>query len=304
MQQEEPLVSVAMATYNGAAFLAEQIESIVGQTYPSVEIVIADDASTDDTVSIVKAFQERYSFIYLLRNENNCGVTKTFENAVRHCRGEYVALCDQDDLWVPEKLATLVEAIGDHDAAYADSLLIDESGRSLNITFKSMMNLRSYYSGVPFLLSNTIAGHSLLVRTSFLQSILPFPAHLYFDLWIAFNAAAGRGVTYVDKPLVLYRQHTTNTVGTRHSGGRRKKESAKQQFLEKKAILETLAGASVKDQKTKKILQQMLLHFHRRWSLRRSVFFFRNFQQLLVTKQKPYYRKVLYCLKMFFKPNY
>lgn len=304
MNAQKDLVSIAMATYNGANYVAEQIDSILQQTYPFIEIVIVDDASKDNTVSIIEACQAQHPNVRLYRNEKNKGVNKTFEKAISLCNGRYIALSDQDDIWMPDKIETLLAEIGAHDAVYSNSMLVDERGRSFNKTFSSLMNLKSYYNGTPFLLSNTVPGHTILAKAPFLKSLMPFPAHLYFDLWIAFNAAAGNGIKYVDKVLVHYRQHASNVVGTRMSANKREKRRAKEQFNQKKRELETLATAPIKDGYTKKVLHEMISLFKRKWSFRRSAFFFEHFNDILNSKNKPYYRKVLFCFKMFFKPNY
>jgi len=298
------LVSVAMASYNGERFIREQIESILAQTYQPVEIVIVDDGSADNTIAVIQTLQQQHPNIYLHINEKNLGVTLTFNRAVSFCTGEYIAFADQDDIWVPHKLATLVNEIGDHDAVYGNSLLVDEQGRSLNKLFSSMMHLATYNSGMPFLLSNTVAGHAMLAKATFLKSIQPFPANLYFDLWTAFNAGANNGIKYVDAVLVHYRQHSSNAVGTSLSANKKKRPSAQVQFEQKKAELETLAGARITHTETKMVLEEMIRLFRRNWSFKRSAFFFRNFKHLLESKRKPYFRKVLYCIKMFFKPNF
>ncbi len=198
----------------------------------------------------------------------------------------------------------LTEAIGDYDAVYANSLLVDEHGQSLGRSFTTIMNMATYTHGGSFLLSNSVPGHAILAKADFLKSILPIPATVLYDLWIGFCAGGNNGIAFVDKVLVHYRQHDSNTVGTRLSSNKRKKKSAQQEFEEKKKELQLLAQAPVKDPFTKKLVNEMLQHFHQRWSFARSAFFFRNFDALLFSKQKPRFRKKLYCLKMFFKPNY
>jgi len=300
----EPLVSIAMASYNGERFIEEQIKSILNQTYKNIELVIVDDGSNDKTINIIQNLQKKHPNIRLSINEQNCGVTLTFNRAVAECKGIFIAFSDQDDLWVDHKIETLINEIGDHDAIYGNSLLVDEEGTSLDKRFSSMMHLKNYYSGMPFLLSNTVAGHAMLAKADFLKRIQPFPSNLYFDLWIAFNAAATNGIKYVDEVLVHYRQHSNNAVGTSLSANKKKRPSTQTQFEQKKAELETLAQAPITHKQTKQVLQQMISLFKRNWSLKRSAFFFGNFNELLEAKQKPYYRKVLYCMKMFFKPNF
>lgn len=298
------LVSVAMASYNGAIYIGEQIKSIVNQSYKNIEIIIVDDCSQDSTILLIKEYQVKYPFIQLFQNHQNLGVTKTFEAAVNYCKGEFIAFSDQDDIWLPHKIETLINEIGGHDAVYANSMLTDEAGVSLNKPFTSMMNMKTYYSGAPFLLSNTVPGHAMLVKNSFIKKIIPFPSNLFYDLWIGYNAASNNGIKFVDEVLVLYRQHESNAVGTSMSKNKRKKNTLQHQFENKKSELLSLSKAPIKDEKTRALLSEMIGLFYRRWSFKRSAFFFKNFNLLLSSKQKPYYRKVLYCFKMFFKPNF
>lgn len=304
MQKSKPLVSIAMATYNGARYIEEQLQSIIQQTYSNLEIVIVDDCSKDNTVQIIEQYQEQYPFIRLYVNEQNSGVTKTFETAIQECSGEFIAISDQDDIWELNKIEILVNEIDNHDAVYSNSLLVDASGLSLNKSFTSIMNMKTYYSGAPFLLSNSVPGHTILMKQTFVQNILPFPPKMLFDLWIGFCAAGNNGIKFVDKTLVKYRQHETNTIGTRDSKNKKKRDSIKAQFEFKLNELKTLSTAPIKDERTKLILHKMIEHFHNKWSFKRSAFFFKYYDDILVSKKKPTFRKKLFCLKMLFKPNY
>lgn len=304
MVRSKPLVSVAMATYNGEKFIGEQLDSILNQTYPNIEIVITDDDSGDSTVSIIKEFQKKYISIVLFTQKRNSGVTKTFENSIKNCKGDFIALSDQDDIWQLNKIEILVDEIGTEDAVYSNSLLVDKNGMSLTKEFKSIMNLKSYYSGAPFLLSNCVPGHTILMKSDFAKMISPFPANIMFDRWISFCAAANNGIKFVDKSLVLYRQHGSNTIGVGKFKNRRRKETSSEKFDKKSDELITFSKAPIKNEETKEILQQMIKFFNHRWSLKRSRFFFKNLEKILVVKKKSHFRKILYCFKMFFKPNY
>lgn len=304
MNNQLPLISIAMATYNGAKYIGEQLDSIIHQTYTNIEIVIVDDCSKDDTVAVIEQYQEQYPFIYLHINEQNSGVTVTFEHAISKCTGEFIAISDQDDIWELNKLEILLNEIGEHDAVYSNSLLVDANGQSLNKSFTTIMNMKSYYSGAPFLLSNSVPGHTILMKQGFVQNILPFPPKMLFDLWIGFCAAGNNGIKFVNKTLVKYRQHETNTIGTRDSKNKKKKDAVKVQFEFKLNELKKLATAPIKDEKTKLILKQMIQHFHRGWSFKRSAFFFKYYDDILVSKKKAEYRKKLFCIKMIFKPNF
>ncbi len=297
-------ISIAVATYNGSKYLESQINSILNQTIKPYEIIITDDSSTDNTVELINNFQATHDFIKLFINDVNKGVTKTFENSVTHCSGDYIALSDQDDIWMPNKLASLVSHLKKEDAVYGNSLLVDQNGQSLGIDFKTILIMRDLYIGSPLLLSNCVPGHAILMKKSFATTILPFPEVVMFDKWIGFSAASGNGLKFVDEILVHYRQHDSNTVGTRKSTNKKKRKTNTEIFNQKLLELMDMQKAPIQDAGTKQILDEMISHFHRKWSIKRSIFFFKNIDTILLLKNKPRYRKILFCIKMFFKPNY
>lgn len=299
-----PLVSIAMASYNGERFIKEQLDSILNQTYPNIELVIVDDCSKDETITIIKKYQSNFSNIKLFQNEINSGVTKTFEKAIQESKGDFIAISDQDDIWELNKIEILMNEIGNYDAVYSNSLLVDANGNSLNKSFTTIMNMKTYTCGAPFLLSNSVPGHTILMKKAFVKKILPFPKDMLFDLWIGFCAAGNNGIKFVDKTLVKYRQHESNTIGTRDSKNKKQKDKVQIQFEKKLFELKTLATAPIQDAKTLDILNQMITHFHRRWSFARMCFFFKYYDEILISKKKATFRKKFFCIKMFFKPNF
>lgn len=304
MNKASSLVSVAMATYNGEKYIAEQLDSIINQTHKNMEIIITDDASSDHTVEIIRQYQQKNEFIKLYINAVNCGVTKTFENSFLHCHGEFIAISDQDDIWRLDKIELQLNSIDTEDAVYCNSELVDKQGKPMGKLFSSIMNSQSFYSGAPFLMGNCVPGHTILMKAAFRDIILPIPKEIMFDRWISFCAGSNNGIKYLDLPLVKYRQHDTNTVGVGKSKNKKKRKTKREKFNIKLTELKVSANASIKDNETKKLLHQMILLFTRKLSFKRSRFFFKNIDLLLALKNKPRYRKILYCLKMFFKPNY
>ncbi|MGF1549982.1 MAG: glycosyltransferase [Sphingomonadaceae bacterium] len=106
-------ISIAMATYNGAAFLEEQLASLAAQQPEPAELVVCDDGSTDDTIAILERFASRASFpVHIHRNERNLGYVENFLKAAQLCRGDWISFCDQDDVWLPDNLASVARAIG------------------------------------------------------------------------------------------------------------------------------------------------------------------------------------------------
>ena len=206
-QHTTPMVSIALATYNGVEFLAAQLDSLLAQTYTHMEIVISDDGSTDGTLKMIENYIEKFPLISLHHNEGEHGIKKNFENAIRSCRGEYIALCDQDDIWLPQKTEKLVNGIGSYALVYHNSLFIDSTGHSLG---KTIADKRPGYTGKDpkvFLLFNAISGHACMFRKKLIPLALPFPQARYHDWWLAFIASQNGGVKYLDEVLVHYRQH-------------------------------------------------------------------------------------------------
>ncbi|HEY6087234.1 MAG TPA: glycosyltransferase family 2 protein, partial [Burkholderiaceae bacterium] len=204
------LISVALCTYNGAAHLSEQLESLLTQTWRHIEIVAVDDASTDATWDILRQAAKRDPRLRIMRNEENLGFAANFERAMSLCTGDYIAPCDQDDLWLPDKLERLLDAIGQHSLAYCDSMLIDDRGQPLDARVSNRIHMVQGRDPLAFAFWNCISGHAMLFRRELLASALPRRDVRFHDWWIAFVAASLGSITYVDEPLVAYRQHTSS----------------------------------------------------------------------------------------------
>lgn len=203
-----PLISVALCTYNGATFLQKQLDSIISQNWPNLEIIIVDDASTDETQKILQLFKEKYPKTSLHFNNTNLGFAVNFEKAISLTTGEFVAPCDQDDWWDPSKLTSLYNKIGDCGIAYCDSLLIDAYGKSLDIRVSDLLNMYSGNDPRALVFKNCASGHAQLIRRSVILRALPFPTGCFHDWWLAFVAASTSGIVFLPKILVHYRQHT------------------------------------------------------------------------------------------------
>src|SRR3546814_8106533 len=166
----KPLVSIAMCTYNGEAHLEEQLKSILGQSYSSLEFVIIDDAATDGTMRILEAFSDHDNRIRLFRNEHNIGLHANFMKALSLCRGELIALSDQDDVWHLDKITVMEQAIGDRLLIYHDSAYIDEKGNETGKTLNRRHRSVEGQSPKCFLLQNCISRSE--EHTSELQSLM------------------------------------------------------------------------------------------------------------------------------------
>lgn len=262
---KEPLISIVMATYNGELYVEKQLKSIINQTYKNIEIIICDDASTDNTIEIVeKLFDER---VFLLKNHKNTGFVKNFETALKAAGGEFIALSDQDDIWEKNKIERLLQEIGNFDLIHSNCSLIDDKDNEIS---QKWMSHEKFFTKInDLLLFNNVTGCTMMVRRESLIRALPFPKGLaYHDWWLAINAAEGNGIKFLDESLVRYRQHQYQDTGANSTSGILVKLSSVQKKLRKKISEKQLANlASIDIENFKKFDQKNLdfaIIFHKK----------------------------------------
>ena len=207
-------VSIVLCTYNGEKYLARQLDSILSQTYQAYEIIIQDDNSTDNTLRIINEYASKHPVIKPFFNETNIGFKKNFSSAASKATGDYIALSDQDDIWQPDHIETLVNIIGDKPLACADSIFIDSDGNDMGYNLSEEKNmLRFYNEGTDcayriFYNYGFIPGHNILMTADFAKKGLPIPDDIDFhDIWFSALACFCGGISYSDKKITLYRQH-------------------------------------------------------------------------------------------------
>ena len=217
------MISILMATYNGEIFLSEQLESIISQTYKDFELIICDDHSTDNTISILQEYQIKDSRIKLFFNDTNLGFKKTFEKAIKICNGEYIAFCDQDDIWEPFKLMKSIAMIGKNDVYCSNALLIDENNKSDNKTMMDYLYLKYIPSNnmkkaKHFIHHNICQGTTMLCNANFIKNNLPIPNEVpYHDWYFALLAASHNGLIYDKQCTLRYRQHSNTVTGKKNA---------------------------------------------------------------------------------------
>lgn len=208
-----PRVSVCMAAYNGERFVQAQLETILPQLDVHDEVIIVDDASTDDTVEQIKKLQD--DRIILIEHSANKGAVATFEDAIRSASGDVLFLSDDDDLWASDKVQKYLAAFAaDPDVTVIMSKIsmIDQNGAPTSDPRLSPRN--KFVSGfLSNLIRNNYQGCAMAFRASLLPEILPFPTDLYVlhDAWIGTRNDASRGKTcFIDEALLLHRRHASN----------------------------------------------------------------------------------------------
>jgi glycosyltransferase involved in cell wall biosynthesis len=215
-----PLISIVMATYNGEKYLREQVDSLLAQSYPTLEFIFVDDDSSDSSLAILQEYALQDERIRLVTNPANQGLLATFETGIRAAKGEMIALSDQDDVWMPEKISLLAGAIGSHSMIYADSALTDAAG-IVTGKFSNRNHLCDYPTGLHYVFGTKAMGHAMLFKREIINIALPFPDFVGHDFILGFAAAALHGVSYFPATLVNYRQHSSNTMGADLSKGKK-----------------------------------------------------------------------------------
>jgi glycosyltransferase involved in cell wall biosynthesis len=304
------LVSVVLGTYNGEVYLEEQLRSVLAQTYPSLEIIAIDDGSSDRTVALLQEYAARDSRIRVIVNERNLGFIRNFEKGCRLATGKWIALCDQDDYWFPEKIEKMVAAIGDHPMIYCDSDLCGEDLQSLGKKISELVHYQSFDDCRQLCVFSRMYGHATLITRELFEKANPFLEEVPHDGWLAYHATLYGGVLYLPEVLVKYRQHAGNVFGV--VGRKKKKDTAVQRAEKKRKELTRIrvrmnayCNACPDSLVPQKRLLLALVESYRNFSLwndtRRVLLFLANYKRLLAVKNYSTARKYLFCLKMFVK---
>ena len=211
------MISIAMATYNGARFIREQLDSILAQTITDWELVVCDDGSSDETVSILQEYIAKDSRIKLHKNPQNLGFKRNFEQSIILCKGDYIALCDQDDIWYPTHLEILYNQIGEHSLSIGNSDIVDINNQYLNKRMSDTDGIYFIPNDTSKLIyreifhSNPFQGAAMLLESRFAKSCLPIPKVVkYHDAWISACACLADGLVYTYTPVIRYRHHGAN----------------------------------------------------------------------------------------------
>lgn len=201
------MVSVCIACYNGTKYIREQIESILPQLSFNDEIVISDDGSRDNTISIIKSFQDKR--IKVLFNDTNHGFVHNFENALENSKGDIIFLSDQDDIWKPNKVQVVLKSLNKYDLVVHDADLIDGNGKCLGINYYSVMHCHTGF--MANLWKTRWLGCCMAFKREVLDYCLPFPEKIVaHDYWIGMLGMTKFKYHFMDDILISYRRHGGN----------------------------------------------------------------------------------------------
>jgi glycosyltransferase involved in cell wall biosynthesis len=214
-------ISVAMATYNGGKYLAEQLDSILSQTHKPAEIIVCDDHSTDNTSEILEKYHNKGLLKYY-KNEKRLGFIENFKKAVSLCNPEnYIALSDQDDIWLPSKLslaASSMKNIEEDDfpaIVYSDLILVDQSKNLINPSFRAELGQEGYAYCLETLFFGCFVNGCTMLMNPVMRSYfhtIPNEGALNHDTWISMIAYTFGKADILPEPQVYYRSHANNAT--------------------------------------------------------------------------------------------
>ncbi|MDO4630539.1 MAG: glycosyltransferase family 2 protein, partial [Planctomycetia bacterium] len=242
-------VSVAICTYNSGRFLAEELESIAEQTVLPTEVVVCDDGSTDETLTILEMWRKSVPFpVKIYQNAENLGYTKNFEKAVSTCSGEIILLADHDDVWMPTRVEVVCQAFS-QDAELAlvtsDAQIIDADGMEQGMSLREFVTRMHLHDFWHFFFPDDVemvlwTGCTMALRREFLPVCLPIPEGMAcHDIWFYMAMALSARIAFLPEPLLRYRLHGKNNSTAPTVAFLRKNPSQWRYF---NAFLDTLYG--------------------------------------------------------------
>ena len=227
-------VEILLSTYNGEKYLAEQLDSILAQTYGNFKITIRDDHSTDSTLSIIQSYIDKYPAKISLYKDpiwkvKNMGSTFSFGRLMQQATGQYLMLCDQDDVWMEDKITITLTRFKSIEAenpntpilVFSDMVEVDENLKTVNTSFIQNQKLLPQVKdeAIKVLAMNVVAGCTTMFNKQCVDIVLPFPSKkVIHDHWMAINIAQYGIVEYINRATLYYRQHSNNVVGANEVG--------------------------------------------------------------------------------------
>ena len=223
-------IEVILPVYNGARFLEEQVDSIFAQTVRPIRLIIRDDGSSDDSIRIIRKLKSHYGcWLYVLPEGPNLGCTANINLLLQETTASYIALSDQDDIWLPNKLENSLRALRTSETklgkeypiiVHTDLRLVDDQLNEYGYSYLEFQHLNPLLvSPAQLAVTNVVTGCTCLFNRSLLNFALPLPHQaVVHDWWLALVASVFGQIIYIPSCPILYRQHTGNVVGAHGLG--------------------------------------------------------------------------------------
>ncbi|WP_062532642.1 glycosyltransferase [Jeotgalibaca dankookensis] len=217
-------VDIVLATYKpNIIFLKKLLKSLNSQTYPKIKLIVRDDSGNKEEFEKISTLIKEHitNFEYnIFKNNINVGSNKTFENLTKDATADYIAYCDQDDIWEKDKITKLVNSAEEKNAviSYSDLSVIDKDDNIMATSFKDIHKRLKHVEGnflfKYFLRRNSITGCTMLIKSGIAKRAIPFCSDYYVhDHWLALFSSTVGEISYVPEPLIKYRIHEGNQIG-------------------------------------------------------------------------------------------
>ncbi len=262
-------IHIVLATYNGAKFIKEQLDSILKNNWTDFTIEVCDDGSSDETLDIVKEYVEKYENITLHQNEENLGYVMNFMEGIRRSTSPYVMLCDQDDIWHEDKIQKTYQRMREMEKemssqvpllVYSDAMNFDsETGEELGLFHKSSHLDTGKVDLAHLLMENKCIGCTVMVNGAIREYLKQLPQEIrVHDWWLALICSCFGKIAYLDESTLQYRQHSGNMIGgsgfSTYVGNRMKNlnkqnQSIQATFAQGKAFYEVFSADMPKEEK-------------------------------------------------------
>ena len=227
------MIEIILPTYNGYQYLEEQLKSIIIQKIKNDwSLLIRDDNSTDLTQNIIYNYQDKYphKIFSINYSKKNLGITSNIACLLEQSKSDYIMFCDQDDIWLPNKIETTLNKMLEMEKEYGkqtpilihtDLKVVDNNLNLISPSFRNYQNIEPNPKNLlpRLLVQNFVTGCTMMINKPLRDLIIPIPTQaIMHDWWIALIAASFGKIAYISEPTVLYRQHQQNTVGARAWG--------------------------------------------------------------------------------------
>jgi len=226
----KPDISICMATYNGAQYLAQQIDSILTQSYQEWELLIRDDQSTDNTTDILREYRDRYPDKIRIIDENgpHLGIILNFNRLLDVADSDYIMFCDHDDVWLSDKIEQTLSAMKATEQlhpqkpilVHTDLRVVDQD---LNTISDSLWNYQRLFPDIAnnpsrIMAHNVVTGCTVMINRQAKTVSTPIPPQaVMHDWWVAIKVAQTGKIVHISTPTILYRQHSDNELGAKHA---------------------------------------------------------------------------------------
>ena len=234
------MISVCIATYNGERFIREQIDSILRQLSSDDEIIVSDDGSTDNTISIINSIDDKR--IRVIEGPRKQSPTSNFECALKASKGDFIFMSDQDDVWKPNKVNICMEWLQRYECVVSDAEVTDSSLNPLYPSLYAIMQVRQgrIYNTI---WKNGYTGCCMAFRRNVLEASFPFPKDIpMHDIWIGNVAAYKYNVKFIPDTLIYFRRHEDTTS----CNGKGSKYSIWQQMKFRWSVIKNIANLYIK----------------------------------------------------------